>query len=208
MSFETWRVMLPLMVASPALMRSSERSFRRTSRPAREQTWAMPLPIWPAPITPTVLISIAIRLLPRTRLSLWRCWPGALASDFRQFLLEFRQNGEKVADEAVIRNLENRRFLVLVDGDDDLRILHAGEMLDRARDADGDVEVRRHHLAGLPDLPVVRRVAGIDGGPGRPHGGPELVGDRLDVFGEIFGRAERATARDDDPGRCELRTVA
>src|SRR4051812_15504563 len=151
------------MVASPALMRSSDRSFRRTSIPAREQTWAMPLPIWPAPITPTVLISIAIRLVPRTRFVVVEMLAGRLASGFRQFLLEFRQYGEKVADKAVIRNLENRRFLVLVDGDDDLGILHAGEMLDRSRDAHRDVEVRRHDLAGLADLPIVRGIARIHG---------------------------------------------
>ena len=58
--FETWRAMLPLIVASPALIRSSETSLRRTSSPASAQTWAMPLPIWPAPITPTVLISVPV----------------------------------------------------------------------------------------------------------------------------------------------------
>jgi hypothetical protein len=59
-------------------------------------------------------------------------------------------------DETVIGHLEDRSFLVLVDGDDDLRVLHAGEMLDRARDPDRDVEVGSDDLAGLADLPVVR----------------------------------------------------
>ena len=42
----------------------------------------------------------------------------------------------EVGDEAVVGDLEDRRLLVLVDGDDDLRVLHPGQMLDRARDAD------------------------------------------------------------------------
>ena len=125
-----------------------------------------------------------------------------------EFLLQLRQDGEEVADEAVIGDLEDRRLLVLVDGDDDLGILHAGKMLDGAGNADRDIEIGRHHLAGLADLPVVRGVAGIDRGARGAHGGAELVGDRLDVFGEVLRRAERAPARDDDPGRGQLRPVA
>src|SRR5882757_3812749 len=67
-------------------------------------------------------------------------------------LLQLRQGDEKVADQAVIGNLEDRRLLVLVDGDDDLRILHAGKVLDGAGNADGDVEVGGDDLAGLADL--------------------------------------------------------
>jgi hypothetical protein len=59
---------------------------------------------------------------------------------------------EQVGDEPVVRDLEDRRVGVLVDRDDDLAVLHAGEVLDRSRDADGDVELRRDDLAGLPDL--------------------------------------------------------
>ncbi len=89
---------------------------------------------------------------------------------------------KQIADQAVVGDLEDRRFLVLVDGDDDLGVLHAGQMLDGAGDADGDVELGRHHLAGLADLLVVRRVAGIDRGARGADGGAELVGDRLDAL--------------------------
>ena len=43
----------------------------------------------------------------------------------RQLLVEFGQDLEQIADQAVIGDLEDRRLLVLVDRDDDLRILHA-----------------------------------------------------------------------------------
>ncbi|KQU08295.1 hypothetical protein ASG68_22105 [Rhizobium sp. Leaf453] len=99
-------------------------------------------------------------------------------------LLQFRQDVEEIADEAVVCDLEDRGFLVLVDGDDDLRVLHAGQMLDGAGDA--DVELRCHHLAGLADLPVVRRIAGIDGGTACTDGGAELVGDRQDDLLELL----------------------
>src|SRR5260370_23557581 len=80
----------------------------------------------------------------------------------RELGVELRYQLEEVADEAVIGDLEDRRLLVLVDGDDDLRILHPGEMLDGARDTDRDVEIGSDDLAGLPDLVVVRDEAGID----------------------------------------------
>jgi hypothetical protein len=48
--------------------------------------------------------------------------------------------------------LEDGRVRVRVDGHNALGVLHAGEVLDRARDAYRDVQLRRHHLAGLADL--------------------------------------------------------
>ncbi len=76
---------------------------------------------------------------------------------------QLRHGLEQVGHQPVVGNLEDRRLLVLVDGDDDLRILHPRQMLDGAGDADRHIEVRRHHLAGLADLPVVRREARVDG---------------------------------------------
>ena len=62
--------MLPLMVASASLMRSADTSWSLTSKPASAQTCAMPLPIWPAPITPTLRMLCAMcSLLPKSRRS-------------------------------------------------------------------------------------------------------------------------------------------
>ncbi len=51
---ETCRAMLPLMVAMPALIRSGATSLSMTEKPASADTCAMPLPIWPAPMMPTL----------------------------------------------------------------------------------------------------------------------------------------------------------
>src|SRR5690349_4482209 len=59
---------------------------------------------------------------------------------------------EDVADDAVVGDLEDRRLLVLVDGDDRLRRAHAGEVLNGAGDADRDVQLRTHLPSGLADL--------------------------------------------------------
>src|SRR5205814_3617451 len=61
---ESCRDKLPLMVAIPDFRRSADMSLRTTSKPASAATCAMPLPIWPEPITPTLLI---IAILPSHR---------------------------------------------------------------------------------------------------------------------------------------------
>src|SRR3546814_13480632 len=47
----------------------------------------------------------------------------------RQFLFQLGQDLEQVADQDVVGDLENRRLLVLVDGDDHLAVLHSSEEL-------------------------------------------------------------------------------
>src|SRR5579871_1782742 len=79
-----------------------------------------------------------------------------LSADLAEFVLELGERLIEVSNEPVVGNLENRRFLVLVDGDDDLGVLHPGEVLDRAGNSDCDIELRRDDLARLADLPVVR----------------------------------------------------
>src|SRR5215467_1260579 len=149
--------MLPLTVAIAALMRSCDVSLSTTSRPASAHTWAMPLPICPAPITPTLrmvcamLFSAGLFCTGVRRCGLQsglnrpiRCFTANCAAlpparyatfdlrlppELSEFLRELRKRLVEVGNKSVIGNLKDRRFLVLVDGDDDLRILHAGEML-------------------------------------------------------------------------------
>ena len=93
-------------------------------------------------------------------------------------LFELRHDVEEIADQPKVGDLEDRRFGVLVDGDDGARILDAGEMLDGAGNADRHVQLRRNDLAGLPDLHVVRRVAGIDRRARSAHRSAEFVRQR------------------------------
>ena len=80
-------------------------------------------------------------------------------------------------------------------------------MLDRAGDADGDVEVGRHHLAGLADLVVVGHIAGIDRGAAGAQPGAELVGQGLEHL-EVLAARQAAAAGDDDLGAGEFGTLA
>ena len=53
----TWRSRFLAIEVSPISIWLSPISFRKTSMPDRANTWAMPQPIWPAPIIATVFIS-------------------------------------------------------------------------------------------------------------------------------------------------------
>src|SRR5580698_10918469 len=193
--FETCRDRLPLMVAIADFSRSADKSLSTTSSPASAATCAMPLPIWPEPITPTFLITTAMvsshrGCAPSSRLPVPLqnagrnpYGPAGYPLSLPELAERFGQFGNRliqIRDQAVIGDLEDRRVFILVDRDDHLGILHAGEMLDRAGDADRDIQFRRHHLAGLADLPIVRRIAGIDRGARGTDGGAKLVGERLD----------------------------
>ncbi len=59
-----------------------------------------------------------------------------------------------IPDDAEIRNLKDRSARVLVDRNDDLRVLHARQMLDCARDTARDIQIRADRLTGLADLTV------------------------------------------------------
>src|ERR1700754_752313 len=157
-----WRSMLRPMASMPLSRCAWSTSARRMSKPLSAQTWAIPLPIWPAPMTPMRLIM--------TRYS-------ALLLFHRGSQLG--HDLEEITHDAVVGNLEDRGFLVLVDRNDGLAVLHAGEVLDRAGNADGDVEIGGHDLAGLADLVVVGHVARIDRGAAGAKAGAELVGERL-----------------------------
>ena len=75
---------------------------------------------------------------------------------------QLRHDLVQVADDAEVGELEDRRVRILVDRDDHARALHPDLVLDRARDPDRDVELRRDGLAGLADLRRVRVPAGVD----------------------------------------------
>ena len=77
---------------------------------------------------------------PRKRAPRWapfRIWCVKRSELFSQF----RHDAEQVAHKPVIGDLEDRRFFILVDGNDDFRVFHACKVLDRPRNTDRDIQV-------------------------------------------------------------------
>src|SRR3979411_1092443 len=169
----------------------------------------MPVPIWPAPMMPTVAMVTGARdtFPPEARVERptgsFMDVPSTNRASLSERLGHFWDRLEKVSHQAVVGDLEDRRFRVLVDGDDHLGVLPAGEWLARTRNADGNVKFRRDDLAGLTDLVVVRHEAGVDGGAAGADTGAPLVGQRLDDL-EVFAGAHAAAAGNDDLGGGEF----
>ena len=81
-----------------------------------------------------------------------------------QLLNEFGHDSVNVAHEAIIGDVKNRRVGIAVDGHDGARVLHASQVLNRARNTQRDVQLRGDDFTGLADLEFVRCDAGIDQG--------------------------------------------
>ncbi len=75
---------------------------------------------------------------------------------------QFRQELQDVGHNAYIRNVENWRFGVFVDGDDERIALQTGQVLERAAHAAGQINLRPHGLARGADLPGFVQPPGVD----------------------------------------------
>src|SRR5690349_12344211 len=119
--------------------------------------------------------------------------------EFLDLFRELWHDFEEVSHDPVVRHLEDRRVLVLVDRDDDLGRAHAGEMLNRAGDAHRDVERRAYRLAGLSHLVRMWTPSRVDHGARRPHGGPPAERRRQLLQDlEVGGLLEPTTSGDDN----------
>src|SRR5690606_21460049 len=119
---------------------------------------------------------------------------------------QLRQHLEQIPHQPDVRDLEDRCLGVLVDRHDRAGVLDAGQVLDRAADADGDVQVGGDDLAGLADLQFVGNVAGVDRGARGADGGAELVGEVEDDL-EVFFGTDAAATGDHALGALQVRTV-
>ena len=63
-----------------------------------------------------------------------------------------RHDLEQIANYSITRLFKDRSIRVLVDRHDQFCVPHPNQMLDRAGDAAGDVQIRRDDLTGLPNL--------------------------------------------------------
>ena len=98
---------------------------------------------------PAARTAAAMRASRRAACHAGSCLSGAFAS--ATAAVNAGNDLEHVTDDAVVGDLEDRRFLVLVDRDDRLRRAHAGEMLDRAARCRP-----RRTAAGSPGVPSGR----------------------------------------------------
>src|SRR5690606_6139462 len=211
--------------STPALLEITVRPLTPESRSAAISASGMPQ--WPKPPTARVWLSatmperassalVNIRVpamaVPPRKLSVYPAAPrpppalsGSVGLSAERYV-QFRQDREEIAHQPDVRHLEDRRVGVLVDRNDRAGVLDAGEVLDRAADADGDVQFGGDDLAGLADLQLVRDIAGVHRCARGADRGAEPVGKLVDDV-EVLLRADPATAGDDPLGALQVRTV-
>ena len=109
--------------------------------------------------------------------------------------------------DVVVAHLENRSLRILVHGNDHLGVLHAGHVLDGARDAEGEIQIGGDDLARLADLRLARRNRRIDERAGAAHGRSDPVG-KLHHLLPARLVDEAAAAGDHDFGGHEIGPIA
>src|SRR5436190_13368582 len=172
------------MAAEPPT--AGARSTTSTSAPASLAAVAAHMPAMPAPRTTT----------------------STATSAATQLLGHGRDDRQRIADDPQIRELEDRRVAVLVDGDHPARAADADDVLRRAADPDGDVDLRPDGLAGLADLHREGGPARVDhGARGADGGAADRAGELLQES-EIAGVSEPAPTGDDDLRILEPHTLA
>ena len=110
-----------------------------------------------------------------------------------------------VARDGVVGDLVDRGFGVRVDRDDHRRLVHAGRVLDLARNAAGDVELRTHRDARLAHLARMLREARVDSGAAGAHFAAQYVGQFMHQP-EVLPGTHTVAAGDDDA--CAKRPVS
>src|SRR5690606_22385137 len=116
---------------------------------------------------------------------------------------QFRHQLKQVTHQAVIRYLEDRGFLVLVDRNNDLGILHTCQVLDRTGDTNRDVQLGSNDLAGLADLHVVGHKTGVHCGARSTYGSAQLVGQAVQQL-EVVAVLHAAATGDHDLGTSQF----
>src|SRR5438093_5075768 len=132
-------------------------------RASRSMSAAIGL-IWESANSRTVAWIICCSLVKSSRMGFY-----LLVQELLELFRELRHDLEEIGDDSEVGDLEDRRLRVLVHGDDDFRGPHPCQVLDRARDAEAEIELRRDGPAGLADLESVRPPAGVDGGARGTH---------------------------------------
>ena len=116
---------------------------------------------------------------------------------------------EQIAHDAVVGNTEDGCALILVDSDDALGVLHTSGVLDSAGDAQSNIDLGMHGLAGLTNLMVSGHPACIGDGTGSTHNAAaqsscQLL-SQLNALVDIL--ADAAANGDDDIGIENLSAV-
>src|SRR5450830_101668 len=113
---------------------------------------------------------------------------------------------KQIANDAIVSHRENRCFWIFIDGNDCFGIFHTGQMLNRTGDTDSDIQLRRHNLTCLTNLPVIWYKTGVNRSTGCTHRRTQFVCQWFQYFERII-RTHTATTGNDDFRSSQLWTI-
>src|SRR5580698_10006215 len=116
---------------------------------------------------------------------------------FLYFFDQRRNYVEQIPDDGVVGNLKNRRFGIFVDRDDGARAFHPNDVLNRAADAEREIELGGNRLARRTDLAVHREPAGVADRARSSEIAAEGLRELLGQF-DVFLLLDAATYGDND----------
>src|SRR5450759_707709 len=114
-----------------------------------------------------------------------------------------RNHFQQIIHNTVVSVLEYRGVGVLVDRDHHVRSLHSRHVLERAADAEGQVELGLYGLARDADLAVGRKPAGVHDGAASRDIGAQQLGEVL-YHRQVLVLADTAADRDQHGGLCDV----
>ena len=116
---------------------------------------------------------------------------------------EFRHNLLYRSYDDVVGNAVDGRIGIAIDGDDDARILHTGDVLNLTGDTACDVHLGMDGDTRLTNLTVVVEPTSIDGGTRSAYLAVEHLG-QFEQLVEAFLRTDAITAGNDDGRTLEV----
>src|SRR6266536_2487190 len=111
---------------------------------------------------------------------------GGNAAEFTSSIGQSRQELEDVVHDSDVGHLKDRGLGILVDSDEEWASLNASQVLERATDADCQVNLGLHGFAGGTNLAGLLHPLGIDHGPRAAHGPTEHFGEFLSKGDVVF----------------------
>ena len=123
--------------------------------------------------------------------------PGLLTFQLFNLFSQYRQSFKQVANNSVVSDIKDGSLRVFVDGDDCVRILHAYQVLNRAGNPEGDIQLWRDCLSRLSDLTIDREPFGVADGTRCRQIATQNFGELLGQSDIVFTLDAAADSNDD-----------
>ena len=130
----------------------------------------------------------------------------SLGNGSLQLFCQQRHYLVQITNDTIVGDIEDRCILILVDGNDDIGLFHAGNMLDRTGNTDCEVNMRTDSLTSLANLQFLRLPACINNCSGAGYCSTQNSSQIIQKL-EVFSRTNTTAAGNKDLGSRDIRNL-